>query len=161
MIGSTPSSEDPSSRVEIREAASGDIPQLCGLLAGLFAQEADFSPDAERQGRALGLILDSPDSGRVYCADQGGAVVGMVTILFTISTAEGGRAAWLEDMVVRPDRRGRGIGLRLLLHAMHEAKATGCKRITLLTDATNRGAFQFYSRAGFVRSGMIPLRLSL
>jgi len=93
----------------IREARLDDIPRLCALLAELFAQEADFAPDAERQRRGLRLILDNPACGRVYCASQSGAIVGMVTILFTVSTAEGSRAAWLEDMVVDPDRRGRAL----------------------------------------------------
>lgn len=92
--------------LQIRPALFDDISQLCALLAGLFAQEADFTPDAERQRRGLDLILDNPDSCRVFCATQSGAVIGMVAILFTISTAEGSRVAWLEDMVVHPDWRG-------------------------------------------------------
>jgi len=85
----------------------------------------------------------------------------MVSILFTVSTAEGGRAAWLEDMVVHPDWRGRKIGGQLLHEAINRVRAAGCTRITLLTDSTNRAAIQFYEQAGFIRSGMIPLRLHL
>ena len=85
----------------------------------------------------------------------------MIAILFTVSTAEGGRAAWLEDMVVHPDWRRRGIGRHLLNHALAEAKMAGCTRITLLTDCQNNQAMRFYSRAGFVRSGMAPFRLKL
>jgi GNAT superfamily N-acetyltransferase len=147
--------------VEIRPAVSGDIPQLCELLAELFAGEADFTPDAERQQRGLRLILENPDAGRVYCATEAGAVIGMVAIHFTISTAEGGRAVWLEDMVVHPDRRGQGVGRQLLNRAIAEAKMAACTRITLLTDLTNQTAMRFYSRAGFVRSAMTPFRLRL
>ena len=147
--------------VEIREAQLDDTPRLCALLAELFAQEADFTPDAERQRRGLRLILGNPEVGRVYCATESGTVIGMATILFTVSTAEGSRAAWLEDMVVHPDRRGRGIGERLLNHAIADARTAGCARITLLTDDDNHSAMRFYSRAGFVRSAMTPLRLSL
>ena len=85
----------------------------------------------------------------------------MITILFTVSTVEGGRAAWLEDMVVHPDWRRRGIGRHLLNHALAEVKMAGGTRITLLTDCKNRQAMRFYSRAGFVRSAMVPFRLSL
>ena len=147
--------------MSVRPALLDDIPQLCALLAGLFAQEADFTPDAERQRRGLLLILESPDTGRIFCAAQSGAIVGMVTILFTVSTAEGSRAAWLEDMVVHPDWRGRGAGKQLLDRALSEAKLAGCTRVTLLADATNHPAMRFYSRAGFVRSAMVPFRLKL
>jgi GNAT superfamily N-acetyltransferase len=124
-------------------------------------QEADFTPDAERQRRGLRLILDNPEVGRIYCATRSEGVIGMITILFTVSTAEGGRAAWLEDMVVHPDWRRRGIGRHLLNHALAEAKMAGCTRITLLTDCENHQAMRFYSRAGFVHSAMTPFRRNL
>jgi GNAT superfamily N-acetyltransferase len=145
----------------MREAVYADIPRLCALLAELFTQEADFTPDAERQRRGLHLILGDPQVGRIYCATQSDAVIGMVTILFTVSTAEGNRAAWLEDMVVHPDWRGQGIGRRLLNHALTEAGVAGCARITLLTDGDNSQAMRFYRSAGFERSAMVPFRLKL
>ena len=151
----------PHQSIDYRPAAMADVPQLGELLSLLFAQEADFAPDIQRQTRALKMIVSQPEAGRIFCAADGGEVIGMVSILFTISTAEGGRAAWLEDMVVHPARRGEGIGERLLQTAMAGAKSAGCTRITLLTDDTNVNAQRFYSRAGFARSPMIPLRLKL
>jgi GNAT superfamily N-acetyltransferase len=82
-------------------------------------------------------------------------------LLFTVSTAEGGPVCWLEDMVVRPDRRGSGLGSRLLGHALGYARAHDFSRITLLTDRDNEGAIRFYQRQGFQRSAMTVLRLSL
>lgn len=153
---------DPTFSISVRRAAAADIPRLCELLALLFTQEAEFSPDAGRQSRALGCILDDPATGMIVCAtaadDQ---IIGMVSLLFTISTAEGGRAAWLEDMVVDPSWRGRGVGERLLEEAVSRGRAAGCTRLTLLTDETNDGARRFYTRAGFVESPMLPMRLRL
>ena len=149
-------------RIQIRQAVIADIPQLCDLLSLLFTQEADFTPDAGRQARGLRLILEQPQVGRIYCAtDNDSVVVGMVSLLFTVSTAEGGVAAWLEDMVVHPHRRGHGIGEQLLQEAINQARAAGCSRITLLTDAGNEPAMRFYSKAGFARSQMVPFRLAL
>ena len=151
----------PTDKILVRQAVTADVPELCELLFLLFAQEADFKPDAERQARGLRLIVEQPEVGRIYCAIAADCIVGMVSILFSVSTSEGGRAAWLEDMVVHPSRRGQGIGERLLHKAISEARAAGCRRITLLTDATNSSAMRFYGRAGFVRSQMVPFRLSL
>jgi GNAT superfamily N-acetyltransferase len=148
-------------QIQVRKAVEADIPRLCHLLALLFAQEADFTPDAERQARGLRLILNQSEMGRIFCATVNHEVVGMVSILFTVSTAEGGRAAWLEDLVVDPGWRGQGIGERLLQEAIAEARSSGCSRITLLTDNSNSGARRFYGRAGFVQSQMVPFRLSL
>ncbi len=131
------------------------------MLTLLFTQEADFKPDIEKQARGLRLILEQPEIGRIFCAAEGETLIGMVSLLFTISTAEGGRAAWLEDMILRPGWRGRGLGRRLLDEAIQQARAAGCSRITLLTDATNAAAMKFYGQAGFVRSQMVPFRLKL
>ncbi len=148
-------------QISVREATAKDIPQLCELLGFLFAQEADFQPDARKQASGLRLILEQPDLGRVYCATEGQSVIGMISILFTVSTAEGGRAVWLEDLVVHPTRRGQHIGQRLLQQAIRGARTAGCRRITLLTDATNHPAMRLYEQAGFVHSRMVPFRLGL
>jgi len=147
--------------MNIRRATTADIPALCELLSLLFAQEADFTPDSEKQTRGLRLILENPATGQIYCATDGDALIGMVSILFTVSTAEGGPAAWLEDMIVDPKYRSQGLGQRLLHEAIAGARAAGCTRITLLTDTTNATAMRFYERDGFVRSQMVPLRLKL
>lgn len=145
----------------IRPASVADIGRLAALLSILFAQEADFTPDPERQSRGLRLIIGNPETGRILCAMDGAEITGMVSILFSVSTAEGGKSAWMEDMIVHPKRRGRGIGAQLLQAAIQAAREAGCKRITLLTDSTNEGAMKFYARAGFSRSQMVPFRLQL
>jgi GNAT superfamily N-acetyltransferase len=131
------------------------------LLALLFTQEVDFKPDAAKQTRGLRLIIEQLEVGRVFCAVDGNKIVGMVSILFTVSTAEGGRAALLEDLIVRPEFRGQGIGKQLLNEAISGARSAGCLRLTVLTDAINDRAQSLYQQAGFIRSTMVPLRLSL
>jgi GNAT superfamily N-acetyltransferase len=145
----------------IEQATAADIPQLADLLTILFTQEADFHPDREKQIRGLRLIVEAPDRGRIFVARTGDKIVGMVGLLFTISTAEGAPACLLEDMVVRPDQRGNGLGARLLQHAVSYATTNGFSRITLLTDRTNEKAIRFYQRHGFQPSEMTPLRLHL
>jgi GNAT superfamily N-acetyltransferase len=147
--------------IAIDDATPADIPALCDLLDLLFAQEADFTPDRAKQERGLRLILDDPRVGAILVARDGDQVVGMVNLLFTVSTAEGARAMLLEDMIVRPDHRGQGVGLALIEAAIARAATTGCARITLLTDEDNNQAQWFYGRAGFRRSAMIPMRLTV
>jgi len=147
--------------MEISPATTDDIPQLCSLLALLFAQEADFQPDARKQSAALRQIIESPDSGRILVMRDDPACVGMVNLLFTVGTASGGRVALLEDLIVEPARRRAGIGSKLLQAAIELARDTGCLRITLLTDRSNLSAQRFYQKQGFVPSAMLPLRLML
>lgn len=147
--------------MHITPANTFDIPALCDLLGILFSQEAEFKPNHEAQSRGLARIISSPEIGLIVVARQDNQIIGMVNLLFTISTALGDRVALLEDMVVSPNARGSGVGSRLLEQAIQFARLNGCKRITLLTDSTNESAQRFYQKHGFGFSAMIPLRLSL
>jgi len=146
------------SAFNVRAAGQHDVEQLCQLLAQLFAQEAEFSPDPELQAKGLLLILKGQDVGRILLVESGGQIIGMINLLYTVSTALGGRVALLEDMVVDRSFRGLGVGERLLNAGLDQARADGCLRVTLLTDQDNGRAHSFYERNGFVRSPMVPFR---
>jgi len=144
--------------IRIEAATRADIPVLCDLLALLFAQEHEFAPDREAQTRGLGAIIDDPTAGAIFLARQGSQGIGMVNLLYNISTALGARVAVLEDLVVSPEARGAGVGKALLAHAIDFARSAGCRRITLLTDHDNTRAQQLYAAHGFEVSRMIPMR---
>ena len=133
----------------IRSARTDDIPQMCGLLADLFLIEADFATDAEKQARGLTLLLED-QSGRscVVVAVREGAVVGMCSVQTVISTAEGGPSGLVEDLVVRRELRGRGIGRALLDHVLTWCKGQGLSRVQLLADKGNAPALAFYTAGG-------------
>ncbi len=142
----------------ITHATTSDIPQLVQLLSLLFAQEAEFRPDPRVQGEGLRLIVESPDIGTILVLWDQTRIVAMVNLLYTVSTALGGRVVVLEDMIVSPPYRGRGCGTRLLTAAIEHARAIGARRITLLTDTDNADAQRFYQRAGFRASEMVAMR---
>jgi GNAT superfamily N-acetyltransferase len=145
----------------IEPANPRDTEELVKLLGGLFDQENDFVPDPTKQRRALELLLNSPSVGVVLVYRTAGQIVAMVSLLFTISTAEGGEVCWLEDMFVRPEWRSRGVGSELLAAAVAEAERRNLLRITLLTDWSNVEARRLYARLGFTPSNMGPMRLHL
>lgn len=146
--------------MEITTAISSDIPQLCLLLDQLFAQEAEFKPDHEAQSRGLAAIIDNDDTGDILVAHEASQIIGMVNLLYTVSTALGARVAILEDMVISNEYRAKGVGSKLLNYALEFATSKGCQRVTLLTDDDNVGAHRFYQRHGFQRSTMVPFRWS-
>jgi GNAT superfamily N-acetyltransferase len=143
--------------MQITPAKTSDIPALCDLLSILFSQEVEFKPNHEAQCRGLARIISNPEIGLIVVARQENQIIGMVNLLYTISTALGDRVAILEDMVVSPNARSSS----LLTQAIQFAQLYGCKRITLLTDSTNQSAQRFYQKHGFSFSAMVPLRLSL
>jgi GNAT superfamily N-acetyltransferase len=145
----------------IEQATLEDLPQLIDLLHDLFSQEGDFIPNRAKQMRGLRLILEQPSRGRIFVLRMNGQILGMINLLFTISTAEGGFVILLEDVVVHRDFRGRQFGEMLLQYAIDYGKKKDFQRITLLTDRLNEDGQRFFKAHGFFTSKMIPMRLVL
>jgi len=143
---------------EICFAAPSDIFDLIRLLNVLFSQETEFEPDQRRQKNGLSIILDNRDIGEILVIKKRNTIVGMISLLYSISTALGGRVAILEDMIIDPLYRDMGLGKKLLRAAINHSRIRGCLRITLLTDHDNDTAISFYEKFGFERSEMIPMR---
>src|SRR5215472_11209178 len=134
----------------IEPATLEDLPSLAQLLMDLFAQESDFRPDYNSQIRGLRLILEQPSRGRVLVLRSATQIIGMINLLFTISTAEGGFVILLEDLIIHKEYQGKGYGSKLLQYAIDFAKQKNFLRITLLTDRPENVAQEFFRRHGFV-----------
>jgi GNAT superfamily N-acetyltransferase len=158
----------------IRPAVLGDLDDLVQLLQALFALEEDFSPDPERQRLGLKLFLDGcgkhrclmvTEDAEAAAAKAGGAVadgavIAMASVQILISTAEGGPVGMVEDVVVRRDHRGRGVGRLLMAELSRWADQRGLKRLQLLADRHNRPALDFYAQMGWQPTELICLRRS-
>jgi GNAT superfamily N-acetyltransferase len=143
------------------DAGRADLDALVELLGLLFTQEHELSPDPEKQRRALQLILDQPSRARIYVAREDGKAIAMAALHFTLSTAEGGKVAGLEDCIVHPAHRRKGVGETLLAYVLGQARAEGALRVMLLTDGENASAQALYRKLGFTPSSMLAMRLKL
>ena len=147
--------------LNIVPATADDLPQLVELLMDLFDMEGDFEPNYSKQEDGLKLIIEHPNRGRILVIKNSTKIIGMVNMLFTISTAEGGLALILEDFIIHPMNRGMGYG-KLLLNAVKDfAENKDSKRITLLTDKISEESQRFFKDQGFNFSKMIPMRMHL
>ncbi|HEY5954859.1 MAG TPA: GNAT family N-acetyltransferase [Terrimicrobiaceae bacterium] len=145
--------------LRIEPATLDDLPELTELLFELFSQEADFIPNREKEMRGLRLLLEQPSRGRIFVLRSHARIIGMVNLLITISTAEGGFVLLLEDLIVHREYRHQGFGTRLLEYAIDFARKKNFLRITLLTDKPNESLKQFFLKNGFLESDMIPMRM--
>jgi ribosomal protein S18 acetylase RimI-like enzyme len=145
--------------LRIEPATLDDLPELTELLFELFSQESDFIPDREKEMRGLRLLLEQPSRGRIFVLRSPNRILGMINLLMTISTAEGGFVLVLEDLIIHKDFRHQGFGTQLLRYAVDFAKKKKFLRITLLTDKPNQRLKRFFAKNGFVESNMIPMRM--
>jgi len=145
--------------LRIEPATIEDLPELTDLVMSLLEMEADFTPCQEKQRHGLRLILEQPGRGRIFVLRSEHKIIGMVSLLFTISTAEGGFVILMEDVFVRQEHRGHGYGTRLVEHVKDFARRKDFKRITLLTDRVSEESQRFFQRNGFTHANMVPMRL--
>ncbi len=153
--------QPPSEIVRIEPATIEDLSGLTDLLMALFEVEEDFEPNRDNQEHGLRLILEQPRHGRIFALRNDHTIIGMINILFTVSTAVGGMAILLDDVIVHPDHRGQGYGAQLLEYVSEFARVKKFRRITLLTDRTSENSQRFFEQNGFVMSGMVPMRKML
>ena len=137
--------------IRIRPAAEADLPELVELLRQLFELEQDFEPDASKQQAGLSLMLESPFA-ELLVAECGGRVAGFCGVQLQISTAMGSYAAQIEDLVLHPEFRRRGIGSRLLDAAGAWAKQRGARRLQLNCDDQDLPAMRFYEARNWIRT---------
>ncbi len=149
-----------SPQMRIEPATLDDLPQLVDLVMALFEIEEDFQPDREKQEIGLRLVLEQPSRGRIFVIRTDYQIVGMVNLLFTISTAMGGFVILMEDVIIHPDHRGQGFGTKLMEYVIEFAEKKDFKRITLLTDQISAESQRFFQKMGFQHSHMIPMRLT-
>jgi GNAT superfamily N-acetyltransferase len=147
--------------ITIDAAHEADVPELIGLLGVLFSIEQDFIPDPEKQRRGLSALLASVNGYIAIARDENARAVGMATVQLVISTAEGAPSAWIEDVVVREDWRGRGLGRALLDAVLAWARSQGAVRAQLLADLDNAPALAFYDRLAWQPTRLGARRLML
>jgi len=143
----------------IETATIEDLEEITDLITELLEIQGDFTPVRENQERGLRLILESPNRGRIFVLRNDHCIIGMVNLLFIISTAVGGMVLTLEDFIIDPAHRGQGYGTKMLDHVFKFAKDKKFRRITLLTDKISEDSQKFFAAYGFKHSKMIPMRM--
>lgn len=144
------------------EANDADIPALVRLLALLFDIEKDFSADFSKQKSGLELLLKNPQTASIQVArNAANKAIGMVSAQLVISTAQGAKSAWVEDMVIDSAYRDQGIGKQLLQNALEWAINQGATRAQLLVDIENTEALGYYQHLNWQSTQLQAHRIFL
>ncbi len=139
--------------VEIRPAARDDVSAILAIYTELESG-ADLTASAEESwvNSAWNRMTASDQHLLVAVLDD--QVVGTVTLAMHPTLRHRGSTwAELENVVVSQEYRGRGVGGRLVRHAMEIAKSAGAYKIHLVSDLATSDAYPFYESLGFVHMG--------
>ena len=129
-------------RIETCTAVDDD---LVAAMARLIPQLSSSSPPPDAD--ALGAIVASDACHLLLVRDDDGTVLGsMPLVVFPIPT---GVRAWIEDVVVDGDARGRGVGEALNRQALELARSLGAKTVDLTSRPSREAANRLYQRIGF------------
>lgn len=133
--------------VALRPMRPDEADAVAEMVRGLAEHiGTDFVPrlTGEKLARASGLI-------DVVVAEEGGRLIGACLGLMTFSTWRGAPGLYVVDLFVRPEARGRNIGLKLLGCSARRFARRGAEFIKLEVDETNASAQRFYARLGFAK----------
>ena len=135
--------------LRIREAVPADVPVVASLIRELAEYER-LLPEVTMTEELLAAHLFGPRPyAEVAIAEDGdGRPLGFALFFHNFSTFLGLPGIYLEDLYVRPDKRGRGAGRALLEHVARVARERGCGRLDWSVLNWNEPAIGFYRRLG-------------
>lgn len=131
------------SDIDIREVTTFDsslVEPIRSLLQQLTLREIAFSEESLRQ-----IISDK--ASRLFLLYSDNTVAGMLTL--GIYSAPTGRKAWVEDVVVDSQYRGRGLGRQLVQYAISCIRTLSPVTLMLTSNPQRTEANALYRREGF------------
>ncbi|MGS0741363.1 GNAT family N-acetyltransferase [Glaciimonas sp. GG7] len=156
-------------------------PELAAQIADFFCAHADVNYISHmelQEGRAVALgkwhpklwevihtevseTLENPANDgfhdAIACAWLDEELVGIAFLGFNADKPDC-RFAVLEDMIVSPTVRGRGIGQQFIDWLAAQIKAYGVQRLFLESGITNASAHHFFERTGFKQTSVVMMR---
>lgn len=132
----------------IRPATPADVATLRALIVELAVYERE--PDAVKASEAdlHAALFSARPLAEAVLAEVDGAAVGMAVFFMSFSTWTGRGGLYLEDLFVRPEARGHGVGKGLLVHLAGLAVARGLARFEWSVLDWNTPAIGFYTALG-------------
>jgi len=134
--------------LKIRPAQAGDAALVLGFIRELAEYER-LLDKVEADEAAIDALLFCAQP-RAFCdiAELDGEPVGFAFWFYNVSTFKGGCGLYLEDLFVRPQTRGKGVGKALLAHLARRCIDEGLGRMDWAVLDWNAPSIAFYDAIG-------------
>ncbi len=134
--------------IHLRPAAAADTPHILAFIRELAEYEKlAHEAVADAASLAVHLFGEHP-AAEVVIAEVDGHPAGFALFFHNFSTFKGQRGLYLEDLFVRPQYRGLGLGRRLMVHLARLAIQRDCGRFEWSVLDWNSPAIGFYRELG-------------
>jgi GNAT superfamily N-acetyltransferase len=144
--------------ITCRKMTFADVSDAFRLLSAFLRGDEHYLASSKAYGDrglqglndSLDLFLERPELGFIWMAYDEGGVAGMCVICYAISTSMGAVVAKLDDVSVKEDRRGKGVGTALVEQLKEQLRKESVTRIDVAVHLENPEARRFYEKLGFV-----------
>jgi GNAT superfamily N-acetyltransferase len=133
---------------EIRPARADDVPVILELIRDLATYERAPEEVTATEEQLVDVLFGERPAAEVLLAFEGKSPVGFAVFFYNFSTWLGRPGLYLEDLFVKPEKRGKGYGRALLVDLAKIARDRGCGRMEWAVLNWNDPAIQFYRKLG-------------
>src|SRR5688572_9672005 len=134
--------------LRIRPATRDDVPLILDFIRQLAEYERLPHEVVATEDRIRQALFGPRPYAEVVFAGQDGEEVGFALFFHSFSTFLALPGIYLEDLFVRPEARGRGVGTKLLVYLAQQARDRGCGRLEWAVLNWNESAIGFYRGLG-------------
>ena len=133
---------------EIRPAVVEDVPAILELIRELATYERAPNEVTATEEQLVDVLFGKRPAAEVLLAFEGKAPVGFAVFFHNFSTWLGRPGLYLEDLFIKPEKRGKGYGRALLVDLAKIALERGCGRMEWAVLDWNEPAIKFYRALG-------------
>ena len=133
---------------KIRPARVDDMPIILQLIRDLATYERAPDEVVANEEQLIGVLFGERPVAEVLLAFEEESPVGFAVYFYNFSTWLGRPGLYLEDLFVKPDKRGKGYGRALLVELAKIARHRGCGRMEWAVLDWNEPAIKFYRALG-------------
>ncbi|HEY7000918.1 MAG TPA: GNAT family N-acetyltransferase [Candidatus Udaeobacter sp.] len=132
----------------IRQAHVKDVPIILELIRDLATYERAPNEVTATEEQLVDVLFGERPAAEVLLAFERQSPVGFAVYFYNFSTWLGRPGLYLEDLFVKPEKRGKGYGRALLIKLAKIARERGCGRMEWAVLDWNEPAIKFYRALG-------------